>query len=175
MHSVIDSKSIPNIHALLSELRAHGLDEHKISVDFAPESPSQTTVATGGWSRTAQADLFEITAKLYTFAAELGYHPAKAFVRGPCMRICANAIAVDERLNVYKCPADFGRPHPDGVIDEQGHLLISHPNWYESVTFEPHCVADCVYAPICYGGCRWLAGSLEKTNCSKEWLDVYTE
>ncbi len=48
VHSVIDSKSIPNIHALLSELRAHGLDEDKISVDFAPESPSQTTVATGG-------------------------------------------------------------------------------------------------------------------------------
>ena len=101
---------------------------------------------------------------------KLGYKIGKEFVIGPCMSYLNNSFAVDEKLQVYKCPGLLYE-QPDGLITPEGNLKIINAHWYKSIIFEPECIDDCVYAPICYGGCRWRAGGVNKINCNKEWLD----
>jgi len=169
---VVDAHNAPHVPELLRELKEEGL-HNKLAVGFSPACPSQSAVAAGGCNIKPDIEVFRTITQLYTLAAQLGYAVPKAFIRGPCLRSCANRFGVDENLNVYKCPADFYAPHPDAVIDEAGRLQILRSNWYESVAFEPPCVASCVYGPVCYGGCKWLAGGPTKTYCNKEWLDLF--
>lgn len=169
---VVDEHNASSISELLRELKEQGLHD-KLTVGFSPTCPSQSEVALGRCDVKPNIEVFETITQLYALAARLGYRVSKAFIKGPCLRNCVNRFAVDEHLNVYKCPADFYSPHPDAVIDEFGRLQILRSNWYESVTFEPACVATCVYAPICYGGCKWLAGGPTKTYCNKELLDLF--
>ncbi|MCL0029912.1 radical SAM protein [Dehalococcoidia bacterium] len=169
---VVDGHNAPFIPELLRQLSDRGM-HNKLAVGFSHTCLSQSAVAAGGCSGTVDLEIFRTITQLYTVAAQLGYSISKAFIKGPCLRSSANRFAVDEHLNVHKCPADLYGAHPDATINEAGRLDILRSNWYESVAFEPPCVASCIYGPICYGGCKWQAGGSTKRECHKEWLDLF--
>jgi len=100
-------------------------------------------------------------------AISLGFSVQTSFVDGPCSMLVPNGISVDEFLNVYKCPGLLYQK-PVGEITEQGNLEIRDNFWYQAVTLEPECIYDCIYGPICFGGCLWMAGGLDKTSCKKK-------
>lgn len=82
-----------------------------------------------------------------------------------------SALTIDEQLNVYKCPG-YLYEKPVGRINDNGTLIITDNFWYEAITLESDCVSDCIYGPICYGGCHFQAGSLEKNLCDRKTHDI---
>ncbi len=105
--------------------------------------------------------------RLQKKSINLGFSVQTSFVDGPCAMLVSNGMAVDELLNVYKCPGLLYQK-PVGKITEQGNLEIRDNFWYQAVTVEPECIYDCIYGPICFGGCLWMAGGLDKTLCKKK-------
>ena len=140
-----------------------------LTVSLAPVHGSQREMHCGA-GRQLDLPLLRRVAALSLEAAKLGYGLGQSFIPGPCMVSFANSMTVDEALNVYRCP---GRIYecPDARIAADGSLEVLRNEWYTYVDFEPACALSCKYGPICYGGCRWKAGSETETACPKAWLE----
>lgn len=101
-------------------------------------------------------------------ALELGFKVDTSFVSGPCPVLSANALTIDHELKVYKCPG-YIYEYPVGCIDKDGSLKISSNFWFDATVSEPPCdYTHCEYGPICYGGCRWMAGGIHNISCMKD-------
>lgn len=172
IYPVVDSSNVGAMEDLLQQLAI--VDPlKKLAIGFSPCVPSQQTISSGcisGCSSPFDPALLWKIRDLYILAAEMGFPVAKDAIRGPCVNCFRNRFALDEDLNVYKCPARLYEPYPDGIIDKNGALHVLRSNWYETIAFEPPCVGKCPYGPICYGGCRWMAGGPTKMTCSKQWF-----
>lgn len=162
-----------SVRSLLMYLRdEYGLHEMLGSVGFEYIFPTQTAIKVGSAHILDKAKS-EILVELYHFAVDLGYKIGNPMVFGPCMASHAYSFAVDENLNVYKCPG-FLYSEPDGYIDKMGKLIITSSRWYSLINFEPPCVTKCKFGPICYGGCKWM-GSATKSgiSCNLAYLKNY--
>lgn len=168
----VDEENASYVPDLLQDFKRQGLHQKLASIGFtAVYSTQQTVLAEGCTIRTGEA-IESYVAGMYLEAARLGYKLGKAFIFGPCLGSNANGFAVDKQLRVYKCPGLlYG--DPDGVITSDSQLKITSSEWYQQVVFEPKCIENCVYGPICYGGCRWKAGGAAKINCNKDWFETH--
>jgi uncharacterized protein len=113
-------------------------------------------------------DLMELQRR----AIEMGFRIPKDYIDGPCSISSPNSFAVDEQLKVYKCPG-YLYQNPIGFINESGKMIVNNNFWYECINLRANCAADCVYGPICYGGCRWQAGGLNGVKCHKHIHDHF--
>lgn len=171
VHCVVDRENVAFVPELLMELEENGLKRKNLSFSFSPAHPTQSLLISCPKSA-VDLEQARMVADLFSMVISQGWHVPFPFLKGPCGRVQMDFMAVDEKLQVYKCPGELYGPHPDGVIKPDGKLVITGLNWFESVSFSPTCAAKCIYGPICYGGCRWLAGGPKRTLCSKQALDA---
>lgn len=167
----VDDHTTEYVPELLRDLASRGMQRRIAGIDVVAEYSSQQDIARRGCESKVTQSVTERIAQTLLQAAKSGWKLHKKFVVGPCNFCCANSIATDEDLNVYRCPG-FLYQQPDGYISKDADLQVSRSTWYEGVAFEPSCVDSCVYAPICYGGCRWMGGGPNKINCNKSNLDL---
>lgn len=171
VHCVVDSETAAFVPELLEDLEERGLKRGNVAVSFSPTYPTQRSLASCPDS-VVGLDQARIVADLFSAAISRGWCAPFPFLKGPCGRVQMDFMAVDEKLQVYKCPGELYGPRPDGVIESDGRLDLIASNWFESVSSFPACAAKCAYGPICYGGCRWLAGGPKRTFCSRQALDA---
>lgn len=148
----------------LEDLASDLPDVRRLTVAPSPIWPTQSEIRSGDGCLVGP--LYNPMGTLYLHAAKLGYCLPRKFVLGPCMVSFGPSMAVDEKLNVYRCAGTLF-DEPDARIHEDGHMEVLRPEWYKYATFEPECAYTCVYGPICYGGCRWRAGGAERIECWK--------
>ena len=105
-----------------------------------------------------------------------GYNTPK-ITPAPCMVELKDTYVVHFDGTLYKCPALIGRKGFEtgdlrsGVIDySDSHNLGIWKN--------EECM-ECVYLPLCYGGCRYMAyvrdGNVNNIDCRKAYLDASLE
>jgi uncharacterized protein len=105
-----------------------------------------------------------------------GYNTLK-FLPLPCQIELRDYYVVHFDGTIYKCPAFIGKK--EFVIGD----LRSGPGDYRAthrlgIWKNGECM-ECVYLPLCYGGCRYLAyirnGSIDKVDCKRLYLDATLE
>lgn len=165
----VDQGNLHRVHELLEILETEGLHRKLDTIDFSPVFPSQQAILAGR-ADDVETGVMSAIVDQYRYAVKAGFKVGKKFIIGPCLSYFENSFAVDENLQVYKCPG-YLYEQPDGFIGADGKLRITNARWYKALLFEPECLDDCVYAPICYGGCRWRAGGFSSINCNKSWFE----
>ena len=86
-------------------------------------------------------------------ANELGY-PLRpfSFSEGQCQASMAATIIVDQNLDVHRCLLQVpGRAC--ARLHRNGTLVVTDDSWYDLATWNPECITECTYGPICSGGC----------------------
>jgi len=105
-----------------------------------------------------------------------GYHTPK-----PAPMVCmienTNAYVVDYDGTFYKCPGFIGmKDYSVGNLASgvRGYADALNVGLYKN----PEC-AECVYLPLCFGGCRYMAylrdGSIDNLNCKRAYYDAALE
>lgn len=101
-----------------------------------------------------------------------GYRTPK-IMPSPCFMEFKDSVVVNYDGSLYKCPGLIGRKSccvgdvKSGLLDyQESHAL---DNWKNEECLE------CVYLPLCFGGCRYMQqvrnGTMRGTNCRKEYFD----
>lgn len=94
-----------------------------------------------------------------------------------CMVESRNSFVVNYDGKLYKCPGFIGMD--DFIIGtlEEGELDYSES--HNLGMWKNDECADCVYLPLCYGGCRYMTflrdGNVDRLDCQKEYLDASLE
>ena len=139
------------------------------AIDFEEVFPSQKEVCAGTCGTARVSLLGDRFGELFLMAAALGLPLTRKFEYAPCIHSLANSFAVDEELRVYKCPGLLYW-QPVGMVRKDSSIELAS-EWYEAVAYEPPCALNCVYGPLCYGGCRALAGGSGRIHCRRPYLD----
>jgi len=94
-----------------------------------------------------------------------------------CMIETTDSYVVNYDGVIYKCPGFIGKKEfaagdlESGVNDYSEILRLG-------IYKNPDC-AECVYLPLCFGGCRYMAylrdGNIDKLDCKKEYFDAALE
>ncbi len=97
----------------------------------------------------------------------------------PCMVDLDDAFTVDHDGTIYKCVTLIG--HPDLACGDirQGMALGWQESWcLDHWQNEAQC-RDCVYLPLCFGGCRAMAfqrdGHMRQVDCQRALFDATLE
>jgi uncharacterized protein len=111
----------------------------------------------------AAGEISQSTATYYAMAKNMGYDvvlvgsglsPGKLVY---CYAERANQYIVNYNGDIYKCSVSKFVPEERlGYLTDGGKLIPDDPNrsqWLDMDPFEPQCL-DCVYLPLCMGGCR---------------------
>lgn len=170
----VEEETIPDAEELLSRLKKLNLPPKLNKIGLSPTYASQNDISGETCAVGFEGQIMKKIAATYEKAVKMGYKVGKEFINGPCLSYYKNSFAVDENLQVYKCPG-YLYEEPDGFITPSGELEITSTRWYEMINDEPSCLENCKYAPICYGGCRWQAGGPSNINCNKKSLDQNIE
>lgn len=154
----VDEHNIDKAHKLVDFLADLGLQNKVIAIDMSPVHPEQvnnyTPFKTSKNYYEYYTNVSRKIVEVLEYAVEKGFKISKAFVKGPCICKYANGYAVDEKLNIYLCPA-YMYGTPIGRIVDEKTIVIS-PERFIPVVYDPLCADNCKYAPICYGGCIYL-------------------
>jgi uncharacterized protein len=167
---------------LLDYLEAEGLTPDKISsVKFdaivnRPKNYRSPIEYTSGCVSTKEPWLLRAEAFLREEILKRGYHTPKPTPLA-CMIETTDAYVVNYDGVIYKCPAFIGNKDfaagdvERGVSDYSEALKLG-------IYKNPECAA-CVYLPLCFGGCRYMAyvrdGNIDELDCKKEYFDASLE
>ena len=89
-------------------------------------------------------------------ADELGFKTNFSVEYGPCIGRMRQGYAIDEFLNVYKCPGML-------YMDKSGYITKNGAECVEdNIVKIKKCVYTCKYGPLCFGGC------VLKNSCHKK-------
>jgi uncharacterized protein len=105
-----------------------------------------------------------------------GYHTPKV-----AHTICAienrGSYVVNYDGAIYKCPAFIGKQ--GFAVGDVVTGVSDYSNSYRLGIWKNEECAECVYLPLCFGGCRYMSfirdGSLDKLDCKKSYLDASLE
>lgn len=154
----VDEFNIERSFELIDLLSELGLQSKIRGVDLSPVHPDQAgnyrPFKTSKTYYEYYTTLSRRMVEVLEYAVNSGFKISKVFVKGPCMCKFSNAYAIDERLNIYMCPA-YMYERPLGRIIGDGLVSLS-PERFIPIVEDPACTRSCKYAPICYGGCIYL-------------------
>ena len=153
----IDEHNVDYVSGFIDMLADLGLQNKIVALDIMPVYPDQATKYKPFKTPKSYSEYFVNMAKksveLLEYAVERGFKITKIFVKGPCLCKFKYGVSVDEKLNVYICPAYI-------YDTPSGYISSASADWgfkiKEEVTRDPPCVYTCKYGPICYGGCVYL-------------------
>lgn len=106
-----------------------------------------------------ETEIGDVLYELWNYAEQQGFRyeikPQRKYLY--CGSYCDNVYTVTPKLEVYKCLVHAGeKKHLMGRIDKQGQFVDQTPAFYEWMTVDPfknnEC-KECVYLPVCGGGC----------------------
>jgi uncharacterized protein len=167
---------------LLDYMEAEGLTPDKIfqvkfdAVVNRPKNEALPAEYTTGCVSISEPWLLEAEALLREEILKRGYNTSRP-VPMVCMIETADSYAVNYDGAIYKCPAFIGKKDfavgnlETGVGDYSKTLRLG-------IYKNPEC-ETCVYLPLCFGGCRYMAyvrdGNIDKIDCKKEYFDASLE
>ncbi|MBI4633004.1 MAG: geopeptide radical SAM maturase [Deltaproteobacteria bacterium] len=167
---------------LLDYLQDAGLTPDKLSsVKFdavvnRPKNDAAPGDYAGGCISINEPWLLEAEAFLREEILKRGYKTSKPIPMA-CMVETTDSYVVNYDGVLYKCPAFIGKKGfavgdlESGVGDYSETLKLG--------IYKNRDCAECVYLPLCFGGCRYMAyvrdGNINKLDCKKEYFDAALE
>lgn len=167
---------------LLDYMEEEGLTPDKVSrvkfdaVVSRPKNDTSPVECTSGCISINELWLLEAEAFLREEILKRGYKTSKPIPMA-CMIETTNAYVVNYDGVLYKCPGFIGKKEfaagdlETGVIDYSEALRLG--------IYKNRDCAECVYLPLCFGGCRYMAyvrdGNIDKLDCKKEYFDASLE
>lgn len=140
---------------LIDRFYNSGLKE-KIGISFSPIIDGQKTC------HSYQGDILP---ELIEYATRKGFSVNTDIEMTPCMAKSEYSFTVDERNNIYSCPGELYQKTV-GIFEAESGLNIKDSHWYSLIYDEKQCVMNCMYGPICYGGC------VLDNNCRKNQIEM---
>ena len=167
---------------LLDYMEEEGLTPDKVSsvkfdaVVSRPQNDPSPIEFTGGCCSINEPWLLEAEALLRGEILRRGYNTPKPTPM-TCMIETTDSYVVNYDGVIYKCPGFIGKKE-----FAAGDLEIGVSDYSEILRLgiykNPDC-AECVYLPLCFGGCRFMAyirdGNIDKLDCKKEYFDAALE
>lgn len=177
-----DRESYQGFITLLDYLEKEGLSPDRIyQVKFGPvmkrpEGDTSPADYTDGFMSVNEPWLVEAGALLREEVLKRGYYTPKLKPL-PCQVEVKDYYVVNYDGVIYKCPAFIGRKGfaagnlRDGVRD--------YSDTYRTGIWKNEECIECVYLPLCFGGCRYMAyvrdGSVNNKDCKKPYFDASLE
>lgn len=94
-----------------------------------------------------------------------------------CMVESRHSYVVNYDGTLYKCPGFIGME--EFVVGDLDMGVSDYTKSHNLGMWKNDKCADCVYLPLCYGGCRYMTflrdGNVNKLDCQKEYLDASLE
>ncbi|MEM4487437.1 MAG: radical SAM protein [Desulfurococcaceae archaeon] len=154
----VDEFNVERSFELIDLLSSLGIQSKVWGIDLSPVHPDQASAyrpfkASSNY-REYYSNISRGIVEALEYAVGRGFRISKVFIKGPCICKFSNGYAVDEKLNIYMCPA-YMYDKPLGRILGNGLASIS-PERMAPIINDPECTKSCKYAPICYGGCIYL-------------------
>ena len=162
----VDENSIESIYGFVDYVCEEGINKIVAAVKFSPIFATQNDVMGCGLAIDNE-DFDSKLGDLYLYAASKGLNTFKDFDGGVCVGKVQGGYTIDENLNVYTCPGVLYQ-EACGKLTEEG-IKIKSEKWFDLINNNSECVSKCMYAPICFGGCKWSG------ECSKKHLDTTFE
>nr|HID59970.1 putative geopeptide radical SAM maturase [Desulfobacterales bacterium] len=167
---------------LLDYLMDEGLTPEKIgTVKFdpvmkRPQGDMFLTDYKGGCMSINEPWLIEASAMLREEILKRGYKtPRIAPIL--CMVENRDAFVVNFDGVLYKCPAFIGKE--DFAVGDLQTGVRDYTDSYQLGIWKNEECAECVYLPLCFGGCRYMTyirdGEIDKLDCRKAYLDASLE
>ena len=167
---------------LLDYMAAEGLTPDKVSsVQFAPvvSRPKNDTAPVEyamGCISINEPWLLEAEAFLREEILRRGYKTPKPIPMA-CMIEVTDSYVVNYDGVIYKCPAFIGKKGFAAGDLETG--VSNYSEAFKLGMYKNQDCAECVYLPLCFGGCRYMAyvrdGNIDKLDCKKEYFDASLE
>ena len=177
-----DRNTYKKFPQLLDYLIKEGLTPEKIAVvKFdpvmkCPEGEISPAVYKGGCMSMDEPWLLEAAALLREEILKRGYNTPKIT---PILCVVENqdAYVVNFDGVIYKCPAFIGKEN--FAIGDLRTGVSDYCASYKLGIWKNKECAECVYLPLCFGGCRYLTfiqdGSIERVDCKKSFFDASLE
>ncbi len=168
----VDAHNAPWIPQLLDDLETRGLldDRKRVQVYVAPVVPSPEPLR--DWNRYILwgEEKARVLAGLWQMMEERGI-PVTAFPNVyPCGLTVEWGSLIDPSGDIYACAGFLGVPEyikghlPEGGVSPRHmRILLEEPR---------NPCLDCVWVPICGGGCRHVAAMLGHPHCDKAFYDA---
>ncbi len=175
------AKNYREFPRLLDHLLKEGLTPEKLGmIQFAPIMPKAGKTAKPEFSAACSSSFDDWLVEAAPFLREETLKRGFA-VHKPSMAACMieldNYLAINYDGTLFKCPALIGWPElsvgtlTDGLKD----YSVSH----RLDLWKNRDCLDCVYLPICFGGCRFLNlvknGAIGDIDCRKKFHDATLE
>src|SRR3972149_158401 len=167
---------------VLDYMEAEGLTPDKVSlvkfdaVVSRPKNDTSPIEFTGGCCSINEPWLLKAEAFLREEILKRGYKTSKPTPMA-CMIETTDSYVVNYDGGLYKCPGFIGR-QGFAVGDLEGGVGDYSKTLKLGIYKNPDCAA-CVYLPLCFGGCRYMAylrdGNIDKLDCKKEYFDASLE
>ena len=162
--------------ALLDRLVDEGLGPDRVArVHFGPVLPGTRSCA--GTSPATDVWLAEAAVALRKACMDRGFRVSR-IAPNPCMADLEDAFAVGWDGRLYKCPAAVGR---EGfAVGDLWTGPSPHRSTYGGARWEARSECrECLYLPLCFGGCRYAAlqrhGTMGAVECGKPFWDAALE
>ncbi|HEX8948962.1 MAG TPA: geopeptide radical SAM maturase [Dissulfurispiraceae bacterium] len=177
-----DRKNYGSFPSLLDYLVKEGLTPGKVrQVKFDPVAkrfPEDTAPAdyADGCMSVSEPWLLEAGLMLREDILKRGYFTPKPTPL-PCQVEIGNYYSIDYDGTLYKCPAFIGRK--DFAIGSlMGGVADPHNAYKAGIWKNSECL-ECVYLPLCFGGCRYFAylstGNVSNRDCKRPYFDAVLE
>jgi uncharacterized protein len=177
-----DKESYENFPLLLDYLQDASLPPEKIGglkfspVMNRPEGDTSPVDYNEGCMSIDEPWLLTAGAFLREEILRRGYHTPKVK-----HTICAienkDTYVVNYDGAIYKCPAFIGKQ--GFAVGDLTTGVSDYSNSYKLGIWKNEECAECVYLPLCFGGCRYMSfvrdGSIDKLDCKKSYLDASLE
>lgn len=167
---------------LLDYMEAEGLTPDKVSlVKFdavvnRPQNDPSPIEFTGGCCSINEPWLLKAEAFLREEILRRGYKTSKPIPMA-CMIEVTDSYVVNYDGVIYKCPAFIGKKGFAAGDLETG--VSDYSEAFKLGMYKNQDCAECVYLPLCFGGCRYMAyvrdGNIDKLDCKKEYFDASLE
>jgi uncharacterized protein len=166
---------------LLDEFIQRGITPDRVkSVKFDPVFKEREGIATpdycGGCRSINEKWLFDAGIYLRDETMKRGF-PTPEVMPSFCVIERNNMFIINYDGTIYKCPGLIGQREfcVGDVVNGVGDYSVSHRlnNWQTEECLE------CVYLPLCFGGCRYLSllrgSAMETLDCRKPYYDACLE
>jgi len=171
-----------NFPLLLDYLEQEGLTPEKLGVikfdpvAKRPERVMNPTDYRGGCMSLNEPWLLDATKVLQEEILKRGYNTPNTRHK-LCMVESRHSYVVNYDGTLYKCPGFIGME--EFIVGDLQEGVSDYAKSHNLGMWKNDECPDCVYLPLCYGGCRYMTflrdGNVNALDCQREYLDASLE
>ena len=165
----IDKTNIVNAYRLLEELGDNGLKLTNCNVDFGIVRGSTSACSSYSSKCFIESEIGEILKRLWEKAEAEGFKINTSLYQKwiYCGLYSEGQYTISPDGDVYKCWEHAGEPeHKMGSLNSDGeitNLTYAYFDWMSHNPLENFDCKDCLYLPLCGGGCGVISYNKSKT------------